>query len=572
MSLKNTLKDFPVRQMLIICLIRFSEPLAFTSLFPYVYFMIRDFQIAPTEHEISKYSGYLASSFAFCQFLFAVRWGKLSDRVGRKPILLIGLFGTSISLILFGFSQNYWWALAARSLAGCLNGNIAVLRTMIGEIATDRKHQATAFSTLPLLFNFGAIVGPAIGGSKLFTRPSDKNPYHHDETGMVLGVGSVYERFITKFPYALSNIVVGMFLWFSLACGILFLEETHDVFKYRVDYGVELGDWLLHKIGISTPIRPWNRIQEQEPDETTGLLHETAKDSSAIEESEQDNNNADVASIDSEQGSLSSSSSSVGSVKPYLSRRMSQAIIQTYSRPDEESQITISTPTQPDYSRAFTPKVITVITGNFIISLHSVTYNEFLPVFLASRFQPDNLTFPFKIVGGLGLDTSYIGTLFSSTGIMGMLIILLIFPIIDSKLGTIGGYRLSVSIFPLVYFLVPFSIFTLNKYNPGFPTWFTPILLYTLTSLKTLASATGMPQIMILNHRAAHKKHRAYVNSSTMSIIALARCCGPVGFGYLMSVGEKWNMGELIWWSMSLLALVGMVQSYWMSEADEEEE
>ena len=53
------------------------------------------------------------------------------------------------------------------------------------------------------------------------------------------------------------------------------------------------------------------------------------------------------------------------------------------------------------------------------------------------------------------LDTNYIGTLFSSTGIMGMLIVLVLFPLIDSKLGTIGGYRLSVSIFPLIYLIIP---------------------------------------------------------------------------------------------------------------------
>lgn len=64
--------------------------------------------------------------------------GKLLDKIGRKSILLMGLFGTSLSLLLFGFSQNYYWALLARSLAGVLNGNVAVLRTMIGEIATEK--------------------------------------------------------------------------------------------------------------------------------------------------------------------------------------------------------------------------------------------------------------------------------------------------------------------------------------------------------------------------------------------------------------------------------------------------
>ena len=73
--IKESLNDFPIRQMIIICIIRFAEPLAFTSIFPYIYFMIRDFHIAIKEEDISQYSGYIASSFAICQFLFAIHWG-----------------------------------------------------------------------------------------------------------------------------------------------------------------------------------------------------------------------------------------------------------------------------------------------------------------------------------------------------------------------------------------------------------------------------------------------------------------------------------------------------------------
>lgn len=544
-SYKETFRDFPIRQMFIICLIRFSEPLAFTSLFPYIYFMIRDFKISPTEQEISKYSGYIASSFSFCQFLFVVKWGKLLDQIGRKSILLMGLFGTSISLLLFGFSSNYYWALFARSLAGVLNGNIAVLRTMIGEIATDKKHQPYAFMTMPLLFNFGAILGPAIGGSSWLTRPSKKNPYEDDNIDLYNDLGIIenfYEKFINKFPYALSNIVVALFLWFSLICGFLFLEETHDIYKYKKDYGVELGDWLLNKIGIKSPVRPWQIkqltttpiVNDDLPNERTNLLESTFEAEDVFPEA------------DPERISISSDSEDIENQQP-------PSQVQQLSR--------VQT-----YSNAFTPKVIGIITGNFIISLHNVTYNEFLPIFLASRFQPNQIEFPFKITGGLGLDTSYIGTLFSSTGVMGMIIVLVLFPLITNKLGTVRGYRLSVSIFPIVYFLVPFTIFTKNEYNSFFPTWFTPILLYLLTSLKTLASSTGMPQVVILNHRAAKKSHRAYVNSTTLSMTSLSRFCGPIIFGYLMSFGDKYQIGWLIWWIMSGLALIGMIQSYWINE------
>lgn len=518
-SLREQLSGFPIWQMVIICIIRFSEPVAFTSLFPYVYFMIRDFEIAEHEEDISKYSGYLASSFAFAQFLCAVQWGRLGDKkYGRKPILLFGLVGTSISLILFGFSKNYYMALAARSLAGALNGNVAVLRTMIGEIATERRHQGLAFSTLPLLFNFGSVIGPLIGGSKYFTRPAVKNPYHPKEPILDFDtLGSAYDNFLNKHPYALSNIVVALLLWFSLICGVLFLEETHERFKNRKDYGVEMGDRLLRYFGVMPPERPWNRTSIENDifeyvDETTPLV--------------------------------------CSDVEPNLAM-----VAETVSE-DNKAQ------------SAFTPAVISAILSNFIISLHSVTYNEFLPVFLASRFERDSLKFPFKIVGGFELSASYIGTLFSSTGIVGMLIVLTIFPMLDRKLGTINGFRLSVSIFPFVYLLVPMSIFTLHRYNPAIPEWVTPCVLYSLTSLKTLASATGMPQVMLLNHRAASKQHRAFVNGSSMSFTALARCIGPIVFGYLMSLGDKMSAGWLIWWVMALLALFGTLQAYMMSDND----
>ncbi|EMG50337.1 hypothetical protein G210_4611, partial [Candida maltosa Xu316] len=368
----------------------------------------------------------------------------------------------------------------------------------------------------------------------------------------VSGLKGFYEWFITRFPYALSNIVVCSFLWFSLICGVLFLEETHEVYKYRKDYGVELGDWLLQKVfGVTPPLRPWNdvimrnstRRHSHVPTETTNLLAEAE-----AEDVFPDAGPVETRSIDSCEESP-----------------------EEYTSTEEEQQRNRLVPTST-YSNAFTPKVIGVITGNFIISLHSVTYNEFLPIFLESRFQPEKLHFPFKITGGLGLSSHYIGTLFSSTGIMGILIVLILFPLIDSKLGTVGGYRLSVSIFPIVYLIVPLSVFTLHNYNSIFPSWFTPCLLYSLTSLKTLASSTGMPQVTILNHRAAKKQHRAYVNSASMSIMSLSRFVGPVVFGYLMSIGDKYQSGWLIWWIMSGLAVIGMVQSYWIDDKDDDDE
>lgn len=62
-------------------------------------------------------------------------WGTLSDRIGRKPVLLLGLFGVACSALLFGLSRTFLWAVLARALAGALNGNVAVVKSVVGEVS-----------------------------------------------------------------------------------------------------------------------------------------------------------------------------------------------------------------------------------------------------------------------------------------------------------------------------------------------------------------------------------------------------------------------------------------------------
>lgn len=92
------------------------------GIFPYIYSMVQDFKITEDESAIAMYAGMVTSAFTFAEFSTGVLWGRLSDKVGRKPILLMGLVGTAISVLLFGFSPNLYVALFARALGGFLNG------------------------------------------------------------------------------------------------------------------------------------------------------------------------------------------------------------------------------------------------------------------------------------------------------------------------------------------------------------------------------------------------------------------------------------------------------------------
>jgi len=89
----------------------------------------------------SFYAGLLVSAFAIAEASTAVLWGALSDRIGRKPVIMMGLMGTVISSLIFGFATNYWVALLARFLGGLLNGNVAVMQTMVAEIVKNPRHE-----------------------------------------------------------------------------------------------------------------------------------------------------------------------------------------------------------------------------------------------------------------------------------------------------------------------------------------------------------------------------------------------------------------------------------------------
>jgi MFS family permease len=99
------------------------------------------------EHNASFYAGLLVSAFAVAEACTAFIWGAISDRYGRKPIVLIGLAGTALSSLIFGFARKYWVALVARLIGGLLNGNVAVMQTMVAEMVKKPEYERM-FTTL----------------------------------------------------------------------------------------------------------------------------------------------------------------------------------------------------------------------------------------------------------------------------------------------------------------------------------------------------------------------------------------------------------------------------------------
>lgn len=110
-------------------IVRLAEPIALTSIFPYAWALVKDFQIGD-ESQASVYSGILISAFSLAEAAMGMYWGALSDRIGRKPVLIIGSGGTIISMLTVGLASNFWVALFGRCLGGLLNGYVDSLKPL----------------------------------------------------------------------------------------------------------------------------------------------------------------------------------------------------------------------------------------------------------------------------------------------------------------------------------------------------------------------------------------------------------------------------------------------------------
>lgn len=105
----------------------------------------------------------LFASFSLAQFIATPVIGKLSDKYGRRPLLLVSLLGTSLSLALFAMANSVLLLFVARILDGITGGNISVAQAVISD-SVDQKDRAKAFGMLGASFGFGFLLGPALGG------------------------------------------------------------------------------------------------------------------------------------------------------------------------------------------------------------------------------------------------------------------------------------------------------------------------------------------------------------------------------------------------------------------------
>lgn len=107
--------------------------------------------------------GLIAAIFSIMQFIFSPLWGKLSDKIGRRPVMLISIFVTALSYLIFSQSDTILLLIFARGLSGIGSANIAAAQAYITDV-TDSKSRSGAMGMIGAAFGVGFIIGPLVGG------------------------------------------------------------------------------------------------------------------------------------------------------------------------------------------------------------------------------------------------------------------------------------------------------------------------------------------------------------------------------------------------------------------------
>ena len=222
--------------LVVLFLVVMVDMIGFGIIIPFLTFFIDDLASAEGILEIGFWVAIMMAGYSLAQFLFSPFWGMLSDRVGRRPVIMMGLVGNTVFFTVFGLSSSLLMAFIARFLAGAANANIAVAKAYIGDIS-DSSNLAKRMGLIGAAFGLGFTIGPFIGGE--LSSPAEKWSFFQ---------GTVFDTFPYLLPCVAASLLslVSLFLAFSRlpeslekqsrisiehSGGVMLKEMFHDCIK-----------------------------------------------------------------------------------------------------------------------------------------------------------------------------------------------------------------------------------------------------------------------------------------------------------------------------------------------------
>ncbi|KAI0799009.1 major facilitator superfamily domain-containing protein [Xylaria sp. FL0064] len=508
---------FPLKQLTILAICRFSEPIAFNSILAYTYVMVQDLN-GGEDKDTAFYAGLLVSAYAVAEALTAIGWGALSDRYGRKPVVLFGLCGVAISSLIFGLAKNYWVALLARFIGGALNGNVSVMQTMVAEMVKVPEHEPAAYASQPFVWTLGGIFGSAMGG--FLAQPATFYPSLFPADGL-----------FGRYPYLLPNLVSVVIIVLAIAQGMIFLEETNPrstLFRGTAKEAPEGDEAVVFD------------NDDSRVDERTPLTRRTQ--------------HPRISAV-SDRPAILEESLPVPVEQSFDLRRTSFGTVHSIQFTPEAQAVASSgsarTKTEEYSGPTFNFTIIMLTVALVLISYHQMAFATLLPTHLLDR--PTTPCGRLDLIGGLGYTVHDVGVYLAINGVLGLFIQGVIFPIFVDRVGVWHSFIWNVVLYPTSYVVMPF-LGALPAYlqSPG---------IYLAMVLQSFFGIIVIPTALILLKNATPSSTiLGRVNGLAMSGCCFARTVSPPLVGIIYAAGGS----AAAWFSCAGVAVLGIMQLFWV--------
>ena len=392
-----------------------------------------------------------------------------------------------------------------------------------------------------MCFNIGVIIGPILGG--FLADPVHSFPNVFGPESIFGGEHGVW--WMTHWPYALvsdpfksssslarlrlllittdkdrqtqPNLVSAFFILISALCVIFGLDETHIAMRNKPDLGRRIGKWASRLCSRNKDSHQYSRLDQPQ---------DYADETNAID----------------------------------LEEHPRQHAPSTYNTTHNTSTPPITT--KLPFRLIWTRNVIRTISAHFLLALHISAFNALIFLLLpAPRSANTHARLPFRFTGGLGLPSAQVGLATAVIGLIGFPLQVLLYPRLNTQLGTLKCYRLFLPFSPLAYTLLPFLALL-----PNTPALVWPALIAVL-GCQVLARTFTLPgAIILINNSAPHPSVLGTIHGISQSVSSGARTLGPILGGWLLGLGLKGNCVGAVWWGMAGVAVANWGLLWWLRE------
>jgi MFS family permease len=498
--------------------------LPISSLYPFLYFMVKDFKIAEDDKDIGFYAGYIGSAFMFGRFLTSVHWGMAADKYGRVPVMICGVISVLIFHTWFGASTTFWIALLSRFLLGSCNGMLGSVKAYASEVCSE-KYQATSVSIVGTMWGLGLIIGPAMGG--YFSQPAIKYPN-------VFPHGSLFDRY----PYLLPSLLVTAVAFPTLFLTLTLPEtlHTHDIAEVEKAEDTKEQQSLFLPIpettsrsgsrkysvceGIGSPalISPFGSLPDSKfEDEHSDRRRSKFSSRSGSTRSQPDSNEEHMGATETYKDF--SGANTINGV---------QGCQVGSSSDEEENKLTASSEEESDSNYTNKNKSLWTsrplmgsITLYCVWSLHDMAYTEIFSLWCVSPTTD----------GGLDYTTTDVGQVLAISGFTMLLFQLFLFAPVVNFMGAVLLSRIASVVTVLLMVAYPGVTFL-----HGATLWW---VINLLSILKNVFGTMVFTSSFLLVNNSVRTDQRGAANGIAMSLVSLFKAIGPAAGGSLYAWAQS---------------------------------